>query len=71
MRLLNLFASIFTALVVVETIHGNSTVLCTVFLPHLLSTTLAMGAFFFCLFSTLDLVSWPLLKVLGRKQEKR
>ncbi|PXW43897.1 hypothetical protein DET57_11011 [Klebsiella oxytoca] len=71
MRLLNAFASLFTALVVVEAIHGDSTFLCTIFLPRLLSTALVMAAFFFCLFSTLELLSWPVLKAIDGKREDR
>lgn len=71
MRLINVFACLFTALVIVETIYVNSTFLYAIFLPHLLSKALVMGAFFFCLFSTLELVSWPLLKSIDGKREKR
>lgn len=71
MRLLNIFVFLFTALVVVKTIHDNPPFLCSKFLLHLLNSALAMGAFFFCLFSILELASWPVLKSVDWKREKR
>lgn len=71
MRLLNIFVFLFTALVVVKTIHDNPPFLCSIFLFHLLSSALVMSAFSFCLFSILELASWPLLKSIDWKLEKR
>jgi hypothetical protein len=69
MHLLNVF--LFTALVLVKTIHDNLPILCSIFLSYLLNLALVMGAFFFCLFSILELTSWPLLKSVDWKREKR
>lgn len=71
MRLLNIFVFLFTALVLVKAIHDNLPFLCSVFLFHLLSAALVMGAFFFCLFSILELTSWLLLKSIDWKRGKR
>ncbi|EIQ80525.1 hypothetical protein SF123566_8083 [Shigella flexneri 1235-66] len=53
-----------------KTIHDNPSFLCSIFLFHLLNSALVMGAFFFCLFSILELASWPLLKSIDWKREK-